>query len=213
MFSAAREPSRDAAPDKLQAALGPGRSLPPEVWSGLRAIDRHVLAMLGSNARLLWRAIDEMGAAVRTAPGHSTHGGWTGELAHVEIHMNADGIDALHRSSFHDGRALVLARVAGIRAARQAGELMDVFAQVMTGAVELGFWVARDPASHVLCQAHVSSVDGGFFRAGSLMAASAAAATLAALVQEFDPSVIMQKGRIVEESWLVGDDDEATICQ
>lgn len=214
MFSKTDEPSREAAPDRLQGALGPGRSLPPEVWSGLRPIDRHVLAMLGSNARLLWRALDEVGAAIRTAPGHSPHGGWTGELAHVEIHMQADKLNTLHAPSFHDGRALVLSRVAGIRAARQAGELMDVFAQVMTGAVELGFGIAQEPRpSHVLCQAHVSSVDGEFFRAGSLVAASTSAATLAALVQELDPGVVMQKGKIVEEPWLVDDEEEATICQ
>jgi molybdenum cofactor biosynthesis enzyme len=127
--------------------------------------------------------------------------------------MTREAARRLYSTGLHSGHALVLARATGIRAARRAAELMDLHAHVITGPVELDFRADTDarPAS-VLCQSHVSSVDGNFFPAGSLMAAVAAAATLADLVREEDPAAIIQAGRIVEESWLVGsDDEEATI--
>lgn len=212
MFSRLNEPAKDVVPESVQGALGPGRSVPVPVWAGLRPLDRHVLAMLGSNTRLLWRALDEMGASIQTASGHPAHVSWTGEVAHVEVHMRVEAAHKLLSMSLHSGHALVLARASGIRAARRAAELMDLHAHVITGPVELGFRTDYDslPAC-VLCQAHASAVDGEFFPAGSLLAAVAAAATLADLVRDTDPAAVIQKGWIVKGPWLVGDDEETTI--
>ncbi|HEX7667806.1 MAG TPA: hypothetical protein VF407_24935, partial [Polyangiaceae bacterium] len=58
----------------------------------------------------------------------------------------------------------------------------------------------------VIWQAHVSSWDGSFFGAASLVAASTAAVALADIVAESDPRVEIEKSRIVEEPWQVGGD-------
>ncbi len=211
MFQRLSDPDPAVVPKGIQRALGPGRSIPTEVWGKLRPIDRHVLSMIRGNTRLLWRAMEEIGVAIQGAePG--THSAWTGEVAHVEIGMRQSTARKLEDPNFHDGRALILARVAGLRSARWAADLMDLHSQVIVGAVELGFRVGyTERPARVLCQSHVSTVHGEFFRAGSLLAAMTASAAVADLVGEHDDSVVIRAGRIAEQPWLVGDDDETTL--
>ena len=211
MFQRLSDPTPTSVPEGIQRALGPGRSIPTEVWAQLRPIDRHVLSMIRGNTRLLWRAIEEIGVAIQGAePG--TESAWTGEVAHVEIRMKQSTARKIEDPTFLDGRALILARVAGLRAARRAGELMDLHSQITTGAVELGFRVGyTGRPARILCQAHVSSVLGEFFRAGSLLAAATASVTLADLMSEHDSSVRIEEARVAEQPWLVGDDDETTL--
>ncbi|MEZ4221105.1 MAG: cyclic pyranopterin monophosphate synthase MoaC [Polyangiaceae bacterium] len=212
MFQRQLDPDPDSVPEDVQRALGPGQALSLELWRSLTSLDRHVLIMLRANTRLLWRALDEISAKQGGPFRLGLQQAWTGELARAEVRMRPKTAQRLQSPSFRGGLTLVLARTAGLRAARRAGELMDEHSHVTTGAVELGFRIDYDenPAK-VLCQAHVSSVQGEFFAAGSLLAATTAAATLVDLAREEDAGVMIEGARLAQEPWLAEGDDEVTL--
>ena len=130
---------------------------------------------------------------------------WKAAVAHVEVTMRPDTLDKLRNAGFLDGRAFILARVAGVRAARRAQETFDLRSERATGTIELD-WAPLDEPGAVVWQAHVSSWDGGFFAAASLVAASTAAVALTDMVAEDDKSVTITSAKIEEEPWVVGSD-------
>src|SRR5262249_719022 len=135
--------------------------------------------MLANNTRLLYRAIAEIALRSRFGASVLPSRGWTGTLAHADVRMAPEVIAKLQTPELLDGRACILARVAGIRAARWASEILDLHAHVATGPVEVGFII--DPIkwpSLVVWQAHVSTIDGQFSPSASLLAAVTAAAAL-----------------------------------
>ena len=200
LVSRSRDPDPDQVPAALAKNLGPGRVLSVAQWKALRPLDRYVLASLANNSRLLCRAFDELGASngwTGAAPR------WSGVVARAEIRMHEAALAQLTSHSLHEGRALMLARVAGIRAARAVGQTLDLHADVDCGPVELDFAVEREHDA-VLWQAHVSTWDGEFFPAASMIAVFTAAAAVFDLVKDFDPSATIVSSGVREEAWRVG---------
>ncbi|MEO7111902.1 MAG: cyclic pyranopterin monophosphate synthase MoaC, partial [Polyangiaceae bacterium] len=192
------DPDPNQIPESLITALGPHGRITNARWSQLRPIDRYVLATLALNTRLLFRALTEI-----LPDAGSTDLPWSAAVAHVEITMHPKTVERLRSPGFLDGRAFMLARVAGVRAARRAQETFDLRSERATGTIELD-WGPLDEPGAILWQAHVSSWDGAFFAAASLTAASTAAVALADMIAEEDKSVSIRETRIAEESWMVG---------
>jgi molybdenum cofactor biosynthesis enzyme len=212
LVPASSDPDPDQVPPALVKALGPTRPLSVTAWRSLRALDRCVLASLAANTRLLWRALDEiLGHA--GMPGARRDAKWTGALARCELMVRRSTLDRLLSTRFLDGRALVLARVAGIRSARKISDIFDLQAETASGPIELDWKLDRDKEA-VLWQAHVSTWDGAFFPAASLLASTTAAAALCDMVKDFDPTCRIAEAALREEGWLVGGDagpEEATV--
>lgn len=194
------DPDPNHVPEGLVSALGPHARLANSKWAQLRPIDRYVLTTLALNTRLLFRALREI-----MPEDTATEQAWKAAVAHVEVSMRPDTLDMLRNPAFLDGRAFVLARVAGVRAARRAQETFDLRSERATGTIELD-WAPLDEPGAVVWQAHVSSWDGGFFAAAALVAASTAAVALADMVAEDDKSVTIASAKIEEEPWIVGSD-------
>jgi molybdenum cofactor biosynthesis enzyme len=187
------DPTR--VPDVLAAALRPHVRLPDATWAALRPLDRYVLWRLANNGRLLHRALREI------LPADPDVGRPRAAIiAHATVTMRPDSLQKLRSPTFLDGRAFVLARVAGVRAARRAQETFDVRADRATGAIELE-WSLVPHKGVLLWQAHVSAWDGTFSVAASLAAASTAAIALADMVAEEDGEVTVDDCRLVEEPW------------
>jgi molybdenum cofactor biosynthesis enzyme len=212
LVSRSRDPDPDHVPPELTRALGPTRGISDGEWRALRAVDRSVLWSLTSNTRLLARAYDELAVAIGR-PKNSRQTLWSGAIAHCELHVKAAALDRLVSDELLDGRAFVLARVAGIRSARRVSETFDLHAESGTGPVELDWTIYRDKES-VLWQAHVSTWDGAFFPAAALLAATTAATALFDMIKDDDPAAHLMTADIREEAWRVGDegtrDEEAT---
>lgn len=197
------DPAVDAVPAPVLKALGPTRTLTQPQWASLRALDRYVLASLAANTRLLWRALEELASLPGSQLPKSGGQSWSGALAHCEVHCHPNAIERLTSPKFLDGKAFVLARVAGVRAARRSSELFDLQSETATGPAELD-WGPTKQAGVLLWQGHVSTWDGEFFPAASMLAVSAAAVALYDMVKELDPTASIGAAGIVEEPWRVG---------
>jgi hypothetical protein len=210
------DPSPYEVPQLLLESLAHARPLPIAFWQALRALDRHVLMMLSKNTRLLWRALDELAAT-------SAHGReilasrvWHGLLGRCEMHLPVQVATRIGMRDFMDGRAIVLARSSGVRAARRSADLFDLRAGTGTGPIELGCAAAwSSKGATLLWQAHVSTAHGEFFSAASLLAVTASAVALYDMLWSQDPNVVVSiDGAVVrEETWVIGDTDEVTLAR
>lgn len=207
------DPSRDEVPPEIAGALGPTRPLPFEFWQRISGLDRHVLMMVARNTRLAWRAVAEMTLRLRYVGAVLPAGAWTGTLARAEVTMQPQMLETVRSPYLHDGRSLVLARVAGIRAARWASEILDLHAAQPTGPVEVGYGLEpRTRPGTVIWQAHVSTTEGEFSPSASLLAAVTAAAALHDIVSRAGGQSVIEVARLVDEPWLISEnDDEVTI--
>jgi molybdenum cofactor biosynthesis enzyme len=205
------DPSPSEPPVSLVNALGPHGSISPEDWRALYTIDRFVLAALVSNTRVLTQALEEISrlrgcAGVKSEPG-------TGDIAHCEIVLRDAAVAQLRSGHFLEGRAFLLARAAGTRAARAAPDLFDLHSSSAIGRVELD-WTLRAEDGILLIQAHASTWDGAFAAAASLLAATAAATAIIDMVRERDSDATIVSGGIRREQWQVGSrmfDDDPTV--
>lgn len=171
------DPSPCDVPAQLLDAIAHARAVPLELWQSLRALDRHVLLMLSKNTRLLWRALDELARVSIHGTSVVASRAWHGLLGRCELPVPLPVVARVTSPDIMDGRALVLARVAGVRAARRTGALLDLRAHVGTGPIELGCHTRWGQAT-LIWQAHVSTAQGGFFLAASLLAATTAGTAL-----------------------------------
>jgi molybdenum cofactor biosynthesis enzyme len=192
----------DEVPIALVNALAPVRRIAVEQWRALRPLDRYVLSALALNTRLLWRAVQEI---LPEAVAGSETSPWKSVLARCEVKIRPDALVTLQGLDFLDGRAFVLARVAGVRAARRAAETFDMRSDSGTGTIELD-WCNLDDAGILLWQAHVSTWDGAFYPAAALTAATTAAIALCDMIRDRDPSASVLDACIVEDTWQVGSD-------
>ena len=203
-----RDPNATETPPEVLKAITPARRITNTEWASLRPIDRYVLFALTLNTRLFFRAVQEILPSVETE-GSET---WKAVVAHCEVTMRGSTLERLKSPTFLDGRAFVLARVAGVRAARRASETFDLRSEATIGPIELDWAQGNEPGT-VLWQAHVSSWDGSFFAAASFAAATTAAVALCDMIAESDSTAALVNARIAEEPWQVGGDavrDDAT---
>ncbi len=197
------DPDPSKLPEELAKVLGPARPVAVEEWAKLRPLDRFMLTSLSYNTRLLWRALDELVQEGRL-PRRRVRP-WSGAVATCELRMRSDVMAMLVSPDFLNGRAFVLARGSGRRAARKANELFDLQAELAMGPVELD-WGASDTPGVLFWQAHASSWDGAFSPAASLAAATNASIAIIDMLKEIDPKVLISRAGIVEEAWVVGQD-------
>ncbi len=202
------DPNATETPAEVLKAITPARRLTNTEWASLRPLDRYVLFALTLNTRLFFRAVQEILPSAETDGSTS----WKAVVAHCEVTMRGSTLERLKSPSFLDGRAFVLARVAGVRAARRASETFDLRSEATIGPIELD-WAQSGETGTVLWQAHVSSWDGSFFAAASFAAATTAAVALCDMIAENDPTAALVNARISEQPWQVGGDavrDDAT---
>ena len=203
------DPSASSVPPELLAALGPVRPLTVGEWQALRAVDRFVLDALVKNTRLLGRAMNEMvpqrGSMLPGGGGASAGAAasWSGTVARAELRLRRDVVKKVVTADFMNGRAFVLANVAGRRAARRASELLDAHAEATVGPVEID-WGYRVPDDVLFWQAHVSAWDGTFFPAAALLAATSAAVAMYDMVKVLDADATLTLAGIREEPWQAG---------
>lgn len=195
-----KDPSPDAVPPPVFEALRSYRPITPDEWKRLSPLDRYILVALAGNSRLLYRAMDELGAGVLTGAKLRT---WVGPLARCSIQAQVPALAELSAGHLMDGKALVLARAAGVRTARRAHELLDGYAEKYAGPVELDSRIDLADGT-VVIQAHVSTVDGEFFGAASVLAAAAAATALRDAISIRDPRAQVSELGLREEAWNVG---------
>ncbi len=208
-----KDPPRDAVPQAVVEALRNVRPLALQEWQQLRPLDRYTLVALSANSRLLYRAVEEM----TTGPASTLSGvklrPWVGPLAHAEVHMSRLAFGDLAAGNVQGGKAIVLARAAGVRAARMASEIIDGYADKYTGPVELDARLDAEISGYVW-QAHVSTSEGEFFGAASVLAAAAAATALRDAIANRDPNANVTGVALREATWSVGSGafgDEATV--
>jgi molybdenum cofactor biosynthesis enzyme len=210
------DPPADKVPDCLLQAMANARPLPVTFWRSLRPFDRHVLLMLSNNTRLLWRALDELARWSERGAEVMTRRPWQGLLGRCELELPLQLATRLASPDFMDGRAFVLARVAGVRAARRTSDLLDLQAGTGTGPIELGCHTGwQGETANVLWQAHVSSAQGEFFPAASILAATTAAVALFDMLGGQDPGLGMsiRAVGVHEERWIMSGDEEVTIAR
>lgn len=202
LVTRAVDPDPAAVPDKLATVLGPTRSLSTDEWKSLTSLDRYVLATLAYNTRLLSKAIDELVAAGLLKKKKTER--WSGALARCDVTMSQAALERISSPQFLEGRALVLARTAGRRAARRGATTFDLRSELEASVVELEWGVEK---AAFFWQAHVSAIDGSFFPAASLAAAATAGIALVDMLLEIDPTARVSTVAIVEEAWLAGKTD------
>lgn len=201
------DPHPTETPPDVLKTISAARRISNAEWAALRPIDRYVLHALTLNTRLFFRAVQEIFPVESVSPDTQR-----AVVAHCEVIMRPETLHRLKSPIFLDGRAFVLARVAGVRAARRAAETFDLRSEKTIGPIELD-WAPGPEDGCILWQAHVSSWDGSFFAAASFAAATTAAIALCDMVSETDPSATLADARISEEPWQVGSEvarDDAT---
>lgn len=207
---ATKDPNPNALPHELEWVLGPWKPLVAYQWPTMRGLHRFVLKTLAGNPRLLWRAMSEIGRIDRWT-GSETLPAIHGVLGRCEIRLSTHALAHLTDPRFHAGRAGVLSRAAGVRAARWMGDLVDAHSETAVGPVELEWGPLRGVG--VLWQAHVSTAQGEFSPTASLLAATTAAVAMIDLVRPLDEGAAIVGASISDEPWMFGfEDSESTLA-
>lgn len=211
------DPAAHVVPTELLDALAHARPLPSAFWQALRPVDRHVLLMLCKNTRLLWRALDELARVTPHGDGVISTRAWYGLLARAELRLPSEIAARVFTREFMDGRALLLARASGVRAARRAGDLLDLRTGIGTGPIELGSHAGfSGHGATLIWQAHASTAQGEFFAAASLLAATTAAIALLDMLASELPNasqLALHDAGVREDRWLIGETDEVTLAR
>jgi molybdenum cofactor biosynthesis enzyme len=213
-MSGVKDPPVDAVPQPVVDALRAVRPLTLPEWQGLSALDRYTLVALSSNSRLLYRAIEEMTNGPSSSLSSVKLRPWVGPLAHAEVRMARVAFGEIASGRLQGGKALVLARAAGVRAARGAHEIVDGYAEKFAGPVELDTRLDAEIGGYVW-QAHVSSTEGEFLAGPSVLAAATAAVALRDAIAAYDANAVVGDVTLREATWSVGSGafgDEATIA-
>ncbi len=193
------EPDPLVPPERLAGALGPQISLTPSIWAALSPLERYVLATLASNTRLLARATKEI---LPHVPSRHVDTPWRGLLAACEVAISHEVLDMVRSTGFLGGRAMMLARASGVRAARRSNELFDLYADTTIGPVELD-WGINEDETGVVWQAHASTWDGAFYPSASLLAVTVAATCLADMAARHG-EVSIRSAALFDDLWRVG---------
>ncbi len=205
LFSPIPDPPASEVPSPLQHALGPGRGIPLALWQAVGALDRFVLLMLAENVRLMARAVDEIAVRNRLPLTQLPLDGFVPVVGHCEVVMDPRTVRRLHEPDVLEGRALVLARTAGVRAARRASEILGLGGETRTGITEVGSEIVEDFGRGILLwQGHVSTTEARFYPAASLLAVTTAATAVYTMVTtQLNESASITGGKLVEETWRV----------
>jgi hypothetical protein len=206
LTSRERDPDTDEVPPELAQALGPTQRIGAAEWRGIRSLDRYVLRRLSTNPRLLARACQEI--FHQPSPIAS---GRPCAFGHCELRVSPEAAAQLVSGMLASGRAFVLARAAGVRAARRTHELFDLQVDKEAGPIELEHAVNPHSSSTtgtvVLWQAHVSTWDGQFQATASEVAATTAAMALQDIVRVIDPRATIVTAGVYETPWQVGSNE------
>ncbi len=198
-----KDPPTNVIPPNVVDALRTFRPITLPEWQNLSPLDRYALVALAGNSRLLWRAVEEMTTSPNSTLSSVKLRPWIGPLARAELHMERNPLGALSAGAVQGGKAMVLARAAGVRIARHAHEILDGYAEKYAGPVELDSRIDFELGGCVW-QAHVSTADGEFFGAASILAAATAAIALRDAIATLDPRASVSTVVLSEEPWQVG---------
>ena len=200
-------PAPGAEATQLLAVLKP----PSDFWERIEPIDRWVLRALseGLNSRLFQRAYAEI---VRRAGIQTRLPDVQATIARCEVLLSGAAKSVVLSPHLEGGRALVLARASGLRAARQSPLVLDHLAEEEVGTIELAASMWRD---RVLWQAHASSIEGAFLGSASLLGVTAAAVALLEMVSRAPTplSGSITHAEIRDDVWVTGADDEEELTR
>ncbi len=202
-------PNPDPSPRTLE--LLTTLSAPADLWEHIDPLDRWVLRALseGLNSRLFQRAYGEI---VRRNGVQARPLDVTATIARCELSLSGAAKAVVSSPHLEGGRALVLARASGLRAARGAPGVLDALAEEELGPIELGAAMWRD---RVLWQAHASSVEGAFLGAASLLAVTTAAVALLEMLSRAPTPLFggLTLAEVRDDTWVVGGDDEEELTR
>lgn len=195
---------------ELAHALNLSHPLTREQWSAFPGVARFALNTLSNNARLLWRAMGEIRPMAR-GPISIGRNPFRGLVASCDLALDKalPSYEPIMRllvaNKMFDGKGFVLARAAGLRAARRTQDTLDMQSETAVGPVELD-WLVEPTRGTVLWQAHASSWGGEFYPAASLIAVTMAATALLDMMYEVQRSASLRAAHIAEDAWRVGND-------
>jgi len=207
------DPTPDAVPPELRAALGSERPLDTSIWSALDPLERYALAKLASGSR-----VERLAGAYSEIVGQSalsTHLAASGEarmvgisrkvpserraVAESRVSMNAPTFERLLRADAPKGDVLGTARLAGIMAAKRTPDLIPLCHPVKLTRVDVA--LTTDAEAHaVLVRVSVEAFDRTGVEMEALTAASVAALTVYDMLKAFDRGMQLGPTRLLEKS-------------
>jgi len=207
------DPPAEAAPADVAASFGAGRPLPPQVWSGLDALDRYALCKVAEKARP--ERIAAAWAEIVGASTLSTHLSASGDVRMVDVGpkaaslrravaesfvaMSDEAFSRLETASVGKGDVLATARLAGIMAAKRTSELIPLCHAIAIThvSVDLSLLGAE---RRVRVVANVETFDRTGVEMEALCAASVAALTVYDMMKAYDRAMELGPTRLLAKS-------------
>jgi cyclic pyranopterin phosphate synthase len=197
------DPPLDSMLPSLPGLLGPDRTLPPERWASLRALERYAFRHLARPERQaqLWSFFDE-----RCAPPRPTHLDEQGEarmvgvaakpvtfrraVASARVTMEPAVLAQITEHGAPKGDAFGVARIAGIQGAKRTHELIPLCHGLQLTRVEIRFDLGPEPGV-VQILATAEALDRTGVEMEALTGASVAALTLYDMVKGMQRDVVI----------------------
>lgn len=211
------EPAASAVPDVVTQALGASRPLPDAAWSALSPLDRYALfkvASKGRAARIHGAYAEIVGASAQVThlgPGGEARMVHIGEKGATRRSASAESFVQLSDAAFARLRAgdapkgdvLGTARLAGIMAAKKAGDLIPLCHPLSLTKVDVE--ITPQPrtearGAEVRIEARVEAVDRTGVEMEALTAASIAALTIYDMLKAFDRTMSIGPLRLLEKT-------------
>jgi cyclic pyranopterin phosphate synthase len=207
------DPSTDAPPADLLAALGEARPIAPALWLALSSLDRYALAKVAAKSRP-----DRIAAAYAEIVGASTlstHLAANGAVRMVNVaakepsvrravaesvvQMSAAAFERLASATAGKGDVLATARIAGIMAAKKTQELIPLCHAIAITQAQIE--LTLDAASRrVRAEATVESFDRTGVEMEAMVAASIAALTIYDMLKSYDRGMEVGPTRLLAKS-------------
>lgn len=207
------EPSDDAPPETLVAALGPERPLPHPSWRALVALDRYVLVKVLSSktpgrldeayqeiiGRSAWSSHLAPDGGVRMVRVTDKPATLRSARAESWVTMNGAAFRALAEHAAPKGDVLGTARLAGIMATKKTSDLIPLCHPLALSHVALEFDLEADSSRlHVRCAVETTGPTGVEMEA--LTGASIAALTVYDMLKSLDRAMTLGPCRLLEKS-------------
>ncbi|HEV3192503.1 MAG TPA: cyclic pyranopterin monophosphate synthase MoaC [Polyangiaceae bacterium] len=204
------EPDRASVPREIIEALGTSRPLDDTHWSGLRALDRYVLAKCSRSHDRLTAAYDEI-MTTQTLP-HLTPAGEAHmvdvsakdvtprrAVATARVRASPVVIQAIAAGTMVKGDVVAVARVAGILAAKRTPDLIPLCHPVQTTSASIDIDLDA-PGGELRIRAVVEAVDRTGVEMEAMVAASISALTVYDMIKSADRWASIELVQLEEKS-------------
>jgi cyclic pyranopterin phosphate synthase len=212
-IEASPEPSLEAVPAELAAALGSARPVSQALWQALSPLDRYALVKVADRGKP-----ERIQAAYQEIVGHSaisTHLAPGGGARMVDVSqktasfrraeaesrvvMNAEAFARVKAASVPKGDVLGTARIAGIMAAKRTAELIPLCHPLSLTKLELVLDL-DEAASAITARCTVDAFDRTGVEMEALTAVSVAALTVYDMLKGIDRAMEIGPTRLLAKS-------------